>query len=325
MYSISTHIFKHNWLAGAGPGNFGHAWPDAQRDYLRAHPNEWYYYSEIDNSHNMFIQMFVDYGIFGGTLFLCITLFAIISFIKLYRKNNNDMLITKPFLFVAYTGILTDSLFSTNYEMIPVAMILYFILGVLINDQSGTVSQNTVTTNRLTHMIKPGLIIVIILFSVHMTKTYFPLMKENFYYHRFLVFFDSQDPRAEQALDKLITINPANRDYLYLKSVLLNQRGDNKTALSYLIQSSTGGYSLGTYFELARTYSIMGDYKSAIEWYEKLLQYRPNYRAAMNNLANDYVRNGDKKKGVELMKQIVKIYPKYAKVKQNLDQTEQTK
>ena len=107
-------IFKNNWLAGVGPGNY----TESLKSLTPDQPS-WYY----QPTHNSIILLTVEFGIGGGLLF-CLSIYWLIknTFFDKKKKINEENLI----FVISWFGLLVISLFDHYLYSFWVGNLLFF-------------------------------------------------------------------------------------------------------------------------------------------------------------------------------------------------------
>lgn len=90
IWKVSSLIIKQNLFVGVGKGNFSYAYGEAQEQYFKMGTGttyEEYLAGAPDFAYNEFIQILVEYGIYG---LLCYFAFLFFIFNRIIRSNNKE-------------------------------------------------------------------------------------------------------------------------------------------------------------------------------------------------------------------------------------------
>jgi len=118
-YRQTILTFKERPLFGWGLDNFRYLSTKYQ-----SQENGWSWYS-----HNHFLQMFSETGIFGGVCFLLLTFFLLKNIIKLTHDRGQNRLYDA--LFIGILASLIHSLFDYDWQFPSVFLLFWVIVGYL--------------------------------------------------------------------------------------------------------------------------------------------------------------------------------------------------
>ena len=113
-----------------------------------------------------------------------------------------------------------------------------------------------------------------------------------------------------EAIDQALTREPRNKDYLYVKGVCLEWRGEpyfKEAELYYKKAIEVAPENAQLHHKLGTLYQRLGRYREAIEEFQKALKLNPDYYVSYNNLANCYIKLGQPQKAIELYQKAIAL------------------
>lgn len=116
LWEISGQIIHDHFWTGIGGGNLR----EIGTEHLRSLTSISEYRREqlleigIQSSHNMYLEAFVDSGVFGFILYLSILLYILIKYLKGIRNNPPEYRKIAYFMFGMTIGIIVRGLFESN-------------------------------------------------------------------------------------------------------------------------------------------------------------------------------------------------------------------
>ena len=115
-----------------------------------------------------------------------------------------------------------------------------------------------------------------------------------------------------KALDQALARAPKNKDYLYVKGVCLEWRGEpyyKEAELYYQRAMAVAPENAQLHHKLGTLYQRQGRFQEAIEEFQQALKLDPSYYVSYNNLANCYVRLNHPEKAIELYQKAIALCP----------------
>ncbi|MDR2648170.1 MAG: O-antigen ligase family protein [Clostridiales bacterium] len=122
IWQATLRILKDFWISGLGQGI---------EAYNAVYP--YYAFSDVTapHSHNLFLQVFTELGVFGLIVFLTMLLTFFRTLLRLFRKTRNNK--TKSFLavfFAAAVAYLTQGMFDYVFYNYRVMLTFFIFMGI---------------------------------------------------------------------------------------------------------------------------------------------------------------------------------------------------
>lgn len=118
-------MIKNNTLIGVGPGVFGQAFVSYQSD-------PWFY---ANDTHNYYVQMFAESGIFSGLIFIVLIFSILVSVVRSKKYNKETRFILFPFtIFVLFSFF--HNLFDIDWNWPILALLFWMSSGALISQEN---------------------------------------------------------------------------------------------------------------------------------------------------------------------------------------------
>ncbi len=135
----------------------------------------------IKKVHNDILEMYVELGLVGVFCFLLFAYYFIKDWISINKSNNKQEALFFNFLMVAFAGSFINLMFSWPYQTIH-GVVLFGVFSALVIIKAN--SQKIITYNipSLFRVISMISVVLILLFSVYLTKLQIENLS-NFYYN----------------------------------------------------------------------------------------------------------------------------------------------
>lgn len=293
VWSKTVNMVKDHPITGVGPGNWRIVFPLYGSPPALPDQKE-----EIDRMmvrpHHMYLQIASEAGIPGVLLFYAIgVLLLIAGFRLLSPKKNPEGFLPAILLTGALLSLSIDMTFSFPLERIEHAILLTLICGIFLSQLE---SQKGKATSKSTPITVFLLILPFLLFCIFLGKEKW---KFDYYIQKSIVNElkgrQAQTVKdAEQGKSALVKLGPiCDPMELHTARGYLNMQQYDK-ALQELEKARVYNPYLHRIFNtIGAIYLRQERYKDAIDPLEKSLQYCPDYRPSLINLAYGYYRTDD--------------------------------
>ena len=346
LWKNSLKLFFDNFLFGTGAGNFFIKYSYYQSSSLT--PD---FFSKSDfyrssHSHNDYIQIAAEYGIFG---FLVFVLFIFIIFFNTlkYLKQNSENKIIVIGIISGILGLLIHAIFNFPFLIIPTSTYFYLFSGIIafFTSQKEKIIISDYKRNILIFLI---LIIAILnlifsyktlLSNVYLRKAkeneYFSKINDAIYYAKKAVETDSlndennftlanlyertQNMMACDYFEKVYKLNPgyweANLSLFNCFMIKNNKEmvlkiGENLYKLSPYSKKAIQSYGIALY--------LNQKYDEAIDIFKNGLKYFNDDYEILNYLAIVYGAKGDTQSAVFNFKKVIELKPDFKDAYYNL-------
>lgn len=282
----------------------------------RAYQNHLYYTTEV---HNHWLQVLVESGFIGFTVFASIW---VLSFIKLYKtyiiSENKEVKLLAVSLGCSLLALAMHSFLDFDFSIGSV----YILFWVLIALTNGIYYHKEIEHENIKCFVKKGIVAPIIFitaiimllvtmsFSIANTQYIAAIEAEN----------DGEFKKAEQYYNKVTTLNPLSSRYLskfsefYLNYGL--QHNNNEITFVGLRKleeaNSYDRMNAILRFDLAKVYFSLNMLDKAVDEAEKAVQYQKMSINNYNNLMNmslqagiEFLKRGETEKAKKYFKLVI--------------------
>ncbi|MFZ4413962.1 MAG: O-antigen ligase family protein [Bacteroidales bacterium] len=300
----SAILFKQHPIFGVGMGNW-------KVNIMKYENQERSDFTFMYNSHNDFIEITTETGIFGGLLFVSLFVFLMLNFVKAFFSigvNEN----TYSFLFLPAFGILCysfDAFFNFPADRAEMQSLFALFIGAGIAFLPMSVHEGELTKL----WVKKGLsfIPLLLLFVV----SYILLL--NFYSLRLqrianddfvsgkLRHTSSLFVKGFPVIPNLTISGP--EPIAIIKARYLINEAKYMDAINILRPDRSCPYSVSREHYMAMAYSKIGNYDSALVYAYKALEIKPHYYIIPEFICKVLSQKGQKNEAVKMLKDFLVI------------------
>jgi O-antigen ligase len=130
--------------------------------------------------HNDILEMYVELGLIGISLFLLFFYYFIKDWISINKSNNKQEALFFNFLMIAFTGSFINMMFSWPYQAIH-GVVLFGVFSALIITKANSKRIITYSLPTLFRAISMFLVILILVFSFSLTKLQIGNLSDFYY------------------------------------------------------------------------------------------------------------------------------------------------
>lgn len=307
VWQGTVQIIEDKPLMGVAPGNWRLNFPlyggmsalktdePEELDKVRVQP------------HNVYLQVASETGLPGLLLLLIIGVIIIIAALKTIANTTNYRSRLLSFLLLAgIVAFASDMIFSFPQERVEHSVILMLMIGLLFSKLEQNIT-TTKTAFQVPILLYASVLIPFLVFCIILGNA---KRKFDFYTMEAIQYETmNQNARAlaasEAGKSKLVTLDPVS-DPMELHSARANlnlQRFD-KALEEILIAERYHPNSHRIENTKAVIYLKQNKYKEAIAPLKKALEYSPEYKPSLINLAYSYYRTDNYKASLEVIQRI---------------------
>jgi len=233
-----------------------------------------------DRAHNDYIQVLVENGIIGLSLFLMMLIFLLYFCIKILKKhlNLNDSLFVL-ILFFVLTGYLIDSFFAFPRERIELQIFLNIIIAAIVFEYNKKYKK--VEENKSQYSIRPFAFIIFAVLILTAFAAYKRLQAEvgmTKIYANYKVNNNEQIVKiSNEIYSPFSTISPFCDPILQIRAISMYKANYelDKVLQTYDLSLKDSPYHLETLNGLSIIHKNEKNYTKALEYNDKALQYAP--------------------------------------------------
>lgn len=255
IWKIATNLIENNFLLGTGIRDFSSKYLAIQSQWLTKHPNSIYhnYADDIISIYNVFLEVFLTFGVIGFILFIWLIIKLILTITK-NKSHKHTYKIAWSLLF-----ILIASFFSITYSKLSI--ISLFIISVSFLAKNNTLKK--LVQVKLNMTTKYVLLIITFFYFTH-------LLKKTIVYFEINKMYNITSLEFRNGLQRFKN----NSNYLLHLSKIYSENNMPKKALEILASNSivkTSEY----YAYKGDLLSKLGRYDLAIQNYTKSYEIKP--------------------------------------------------
>jgi len=293
MYRGTLQMIAERPLQGFGPGMFSVYFPDYRPTQLALYlpPGDYF----VDHGHSEFLELTSEFGLVGLGLFLWIVL-AVLSraVARARRENPNPHWWLRTALVAAMIGTLSQNTISVNLRQISTACLFWLSLGWLAamlwrRSRPSPFTKRLVLRSWLKGIVVGGVALLTLANAVLVGKAYIGDI------------LLTRGIAISNRIDDSLT--PEARLYYYQHSL-----HHYKKAFRLIPNRTQGHYFLG-----ALKFSF-GDYRGALESYQKVLELERHFVDVDFNIATTYVKLRRYDEGLALYERSLERDPKNARL-----------
>ena len=300
FWDASLQMIKENPLTGVGLFKWSGYYPKYSGDYFN--DSNLTYIHNI-HAHNDFLELFAENGITAALIFLLIYIAVAHSLLRKIKHNEKYFPLLLTFLITfAYSLVAFPNHKFSSYFLAAVAG----GAALIVTGEEGKHSFSV----KFTHL-KWMLIVIIIIGGI---TSYIRLRSELSYGEAIYLKERRQYPFMLQKLEDVSTIlyplDPSKQPVDYYRGIANYYLGRHSEALKNNLSAlELAPFNPIIMRNIAGLYQVMGNLKNAIEQYESVRKYFPNYIDAQINLLFLYSQTGQMKEGKELFDELMKKSP----------------
>ncbi len=126
-------------------------------------------------------------------------------------------------------------------------------------------------------------------------------------------------PEAEQLYRQILQQDPGHPDALHLLGVLINQTGEPKLALQFILQAvKRNPEAFNYYSSMGLALKQLGQTDAAVNSFKQALNIKPDFKEAIYNLGLVFREQGDTDAAIEQFREVIRLDPSFAKGYNNL-------
>lgn len=279
---VSLQMIRENALKGVGADNFGSEFNNSRRQFAKANPdNPLNIHAEdyfIERTHNEFLQILAELGVFGLLLFLSIfalTFFLIFKLIFFHREKFS--IIFWGYLAGIGGFFISSMLSSFSFRVIQNGIVFFIVFALMIYELTKRQSTNKLEKPenlRFTNYFKPVFagVSVVLLISILNFATYS--------ISDFQVYFAEKEKdlsKAEKLYESALHFNNENASVYLSKGGKFYYEKRYREAVSMFqkVIKLGAGTSIAYYY-LAQSQSLSGDKNSAEQTLAEAIEFFPH-------------------------------------------------
>jgi len=272
IWRISYNMFKDNPITGIGFGNYSHKYMDYQADFFKddSHVEKYSMIAgNVNHAHNEFIQLLVETGIIGLSLFLAILFYMYyhsLSLLFSHKLKKEDALILNGAL-SSISAILVIAFFGF-YFYFPYISIYFIVYLALISHilRKNKIKSHTIILNKPLRIIF-AFVTLFLLFQT--SKTAYTEISSRKNWQEALTLAMYKQPQLAIEKYKIIyTSQKNNGEFLYMFGATYITIDSLKKGLALLEKSLLNYNNPKIYIALGNGYEKSGQYKRAIKNYK---------------------------------------------------------
>ena len=289
IWKTTLRISKDHLLTGIGPGNFEIVYPLYASKYKDSilPPDV-----NIKNVHNDYLEVMVETGIIGLSIFLWFLSVPFFLYKNISEKERILFLGALTSIFAMYI----NSLFSFPFKRITTLYIFWTSLAII------SVLRGN---RRCSGKIFPNLTFIIYFLS-SLLFLYRAIMS-NIYCEKAVA--SKNNVLREKFVERCVEYCPYSIEFnFWAGNVMFYIIQDFDKALYYYSKTiSLSPYYSAAYNNIGIIYHKKGDIKKAEDYYLKAIKFNPNRAESYNNLGSLYLENGKIEKAIDCFKKCISI------------------
>lgn len=124
---------------------------------------------------------------------------------------------------------------------------------------------------------------------------------------------------AEQLYRQILQLVPGHPDALHLLGVLMNQTGEPKLALQFILQAvKRNPEAFNYYSSMGLVLKQLGHLDAAVNSFKQALHMKPDFKEAIYNLGLVFRKQGDTDAAIEQFREVIRLDPSFAEGYNNL-------
>jgi len=290
IYTAEKEYIKDHWLLGTGFSSFKHVFPKYRLVDYKLIGQEDY----VTHAHNEFAEIITESGILGLLLFLSFLFFIYHIAIKKLKELSIEKKYFVISCMLAIILLIIQNQVSITMRIPSILIYFYIICGLIV---SSCKDKKNIKTYYSKYIWLKILLILILSFFLYTSyqryKGYIFFQKSKDY-----VSARRKNRSIKNSIiygEKALQIIPTNTELLYqLGSLYTTNKQYDKALQIYDTLTSISPYYPQSAFWQGYVYSLRGDWKSAVSYYQKELDLN-EYPRIYFNVAISY-KNLNKKK-----------------------------
>lgn len=314
IWSVTVEMIRDQPVWGVGYGLYETKYLQYQRKFFHCHSDYYYRNATIArHSHNIYLQILAETGIFGLFVFLAFVLSSFTSHVLVQRnisKGRENFQMTDAAA-ISAAIILIHGLFDSTLFIMPLPVIFVTDMAIL----------NTSLIPYVQKQSQPGkysaatrAIIVTIILLTSAAGIYNTIRKSNDY----IIWGEAdsaakryQWKKANEMYNKVLIYSPDEGKVQYKVAIVNMMMGNYNSALIHLERAERTFGDQQILYARAEIYERLGRITDAEEILINLRQTFPEHLLPRFLLGKLYWRAGEKTKAVEALNETLKINPKY--------------
>lgn len=305
IWKISSGIFAEKPVFGIGYDRFSAEYNNYQSEYFAnasGNDNEERLAGNVNRAHNEYLEILVESGICGLSLFIII---LISIFLPNDPESSKQEVQITTAARASVLSIMIFSLTSFPLHILPTQINFYLLLGI-VSSQSKSIKTYALS-GKLLKVISFFIIFCSMFLFTHAIKQYNCYKQwENAMRASFLGKYSS----AERLFSVLEPSLGSNGEFLFNYGGMLSLSGKHEKAVIKLNKAKNIFSNTNLYISLGNSYAALGRYKDAEKSYLRSVNMVPHKLYQKYLLARLYLQSGEIGKSVRLAKKIISVKEK---------------
>ncbi|MEI7897950.1 MAG: O-antigen ligase family protein [bacterium] len=294
----SVNIFKHDPFLGIGIGN----WKILNMKYENQTKSDFVF---MYNTHNDFIEITTETGIFGGLIFISIFAFLIYNFIVAFF-NKNATINSFSYLFLAAFGIFCysfDAFFNFPSDRPEIQTLFAIYIGAGIAYSPGFFQDINAGNPLLKKLLSSTYILILVFCSYILLLNFLSLRLQRY------ADDELQSGKQIHSADFFINNFPSIPNLTIsgpepiaaIKAQFLIKESRYQDAINIMRPDKSCPYSVSREHYMAMAYSKLGNYDSALLYAYKALVMKPRYFIIPDFICKVLIQQGKKEEAIKLL------------------------
>lgn len=302
-------MIREKPILGVGPGQWRIMLPKYGVDRFEKDIREGT--KHFQRTHNDFLWMLSEIGIFGFLAFISIYIITLVLAVrKFYRTDDNNQRLLSGLIFSALLGYMVILFISFTRERVPHNMLSLAMFSIVLFDYLKPNKEKSDGLNLTRNgMLGFGVFfIVFTIFNVVVSKQMWAGEREARKIQHYRI--ASKNWRGvirsgERVEDSYYTMDPYSSPLAFYKGSAYTQLKDIKKANeSFVAAYELHPYHIGVLNNLATSYDMLGKPDEALKIYLKALRISPRYFEGLMNTAIIYYNKKDLQKSLDYISRI---------------------
>ncbi|MEW5693309.1 MAG: O-antigen ligase family protein [Candidatus Hydrogenedentota bacterium] len=303
-YRTTLDMIQENFLKGTGRGTFRIIYPGFRPiEVLKFEHN---INNETVHTHNEYLEVLVEEGVIGLSLFVSIILLIIYRIFKFHCKNKEVEVIRKGFIF-GFIAYMSHNATCVNFRYIQNNIFFWLILGMALSIfiNPGIEQEARSKKQEARKIISVILSIFVIIFAVS------NLFLSDFYLGEAVRHSRNNDyDTAKKLYETTLRLDKNYIEALYFYGTNEYDRNNYNSSLNiYYNLKNLAPYFVMLPYRIGLCYEKLGNREKMASFIQKYLKIYPLYPAGLTKLAFMYYEAGEKEKAMRLFEKAMKLDP----------------
>jgi len=290
IWSKSLQMAKDHPLLGVGPGNWKMLYAKYGLDGFEEDIRQGV--KLFQRPHNDFLWIAAETGFTGLILFILIYVIVIYTGIRnLFRNRDNSVRVFNLLGISVLIGFSTILFVTFDMERVMHSLLYLLIFSIILFDYRLTSFKEVQIKKPLLRFGIPLIVIGFTIFNISILNQLFKGEKaaRNIRVYKYRQNWNAIIREARSVENSIYTMDPFSAPlYLYKGESLAAVNRIEDAKMAFLKAYEIHPYHLMVLNNLATSYDMTGDRKTAISYYKKALSFSPRYKEALVNLAIVY-------------------------------------